>query len=149
TRSGCALRLRTYRSNESAAAHDRWRRVSNQNRATDFQVSSAARQALGSQEILRHMTAISEAVILMAGQGSRLRGSDKASLKPFVPVLGRPLICYTIEALIRAGIGKASFIVGYQGDRMTMGIKQLIPSGLEAVFIPNCEWQKQNGISVL
>ncbi len=50
------------------------------------------------------MTAISEAVILMAGQGSRLRGSDKMPLKPFVPVLGRPLICYTIEALIRAGI---------------------------------------------
>ena len=77
------------------------------------------------------MTAISEAVILMAGQGSRLRGSDKTTLKPFVPVLGRPLICYTIEALIRAGIGKVSFIVGYQSDRMTMGIKQLIPSGLE------------------
>jgi 1L-myo-inositol 1-phosphate cytidylyltransferase len=95
------------------------------------------------------MTAISEAVILMAGQGSRLRGSDKTPLKPFVPVLGRPLICYTIEALIRAGIGKVSFIVGYQSDRMTMGIKQLIPSGLEAVFIANCEWQKQNGISVL
>ena len=30
-----------------------------------------------------------------------------------------------------------------------MGIKQLIPSGLEAAFIENCEWQKQNGISVL
>lgn len=95
------------------------------------------------------MTAIFEAVILMAGQGSRLRGSDKTSLKPFVPVLGRPLICYTIEALIRAGIGKVSFIVGYQGDRMTMGIKELIPPGLEAVFIANGEWQKQNGISVL
>ncbi len=110
------------------------------------------------------MTGISEAVILMAGQGSRLRGSDKTPLKPFVPVLGRPLICYTIEAvpvlgrplicytieaLIRAGIGKVSFIVGYQSDRMTMGIKQLIPSGLEAVFIPNWEWRKQNGISVL
>ena len=85
----------------------------------------------------------------MAGAGSRLRGSEKTLLKPFVPVLGRPLICYTIEALIRAGIGKASFIVGYQSDRMTMGIKQLIPSGLEAAFIENYEWQKQNGISVL
>lgn len=95
------------------------------------------------------MTAVSEAVILMAGQGSRLRGSDKTSLKPFVPVLGRPLICYTMEALIRAGIRKASFIVGYQSDRMTTGIKQLIPSGLEPSFIENCEWQKQNGISVL
>ena len=38
------------------------------------------------------MTAISEAVILMAGEGSRLRGSDNTFLKPFVPLLGRPLI---------------------------------------------------------
>jgi len=95
------------------------------------------------------MTAVSEAVILMAGQGSRLRGSDKTFLKPFVPVLGRPLICYTIEALIRAGIRKASFIVGYQSDRMTAGIKRSLPSGIEASFIENCEWQRQNGISVL
>jgi choline kinase len=95
------------------------------------------------------MTAISEAVILMAGQGSRLRGSHKMPLKPFVPVLGRPLICYTIDALMRSGIRKTSFIVGYQSDRMTTGIKQLIPSELEASFIENCEWQKQNGISVL
>jgi choline kinase len=95
------------------------------------------------------MTAISEAVILMAGEGSRLRGSDQTPLKPLVPVLGRPLICYTIEAVIRAGIGKASFIVGYQSDQMTIGIKPLIPSGLEVAFIENCEWQKQNGISVL
>src|SRR5947208_16733447 len=94
------------------------------------------------------MTAISEAVILTAGQGSRLRGSDKTPLKPFVPVLGRPLICYTIEALIRAGIGKVSFIVGYQSDRMTMGIKQLIRSELEAVFIPDWEWRTQNCVSV-
>jgi 1L-myo-inositol 1-phosphate cytidylyltransferase len=95
------------------------------------------------------MTAVSEAVVLMAGQGSRLRGSDKILLKPLVPLLGRPLICYTIEALIRAGIGKASFIVGYQTDRMIAGIKPLIPSGLEPSFIENREWRKQNGISVL
>ena len=95
------------------------------------------------------MTAVPEAVILIAGSGSRLRGSDKTFLKPFVPVLGRPLICYTIDALIHAGIKKANFIVGYQSSRMTAAIKQLIPSRLEPSFIENREWQKQNGISVL
>jgi choline kinase len=95
------------------------------------------------------MTVISEAVILMAGQGLRLRSSDETFLKPLVPVLGRPLICYTIDVLIRAGIRKASFIVGYQSDRMTKEIKQLIPSGLEHSFIENREWQRQNGVSVL
>ena len=95
------------------------------------------------------MIPVFDAVILMAGAGSRLRNSDETFLKPLVPVLGRPLICYTIDALVHAGIGKVSFIVGYQSDRVTMGIKQLIPPGVEAVFIENCEWQKQNGISVL
>ena len=34
----------------------------------------------------------------MAGAGLRLRGSDPTFLKPLVPVLGRPLISYTIDA---------------------------------------------------
>jgi choline kinase len=95
------------------------------------------------------MTPISEAVILMAGEGSRLRGFDKTLLKPFVPVLGRPLICYTIDALIHAGIKKANFIVGYQSGRIIAAVKQLIPSELEPSFIENPNWQKQNGISLL
>jgi choline kinase len=95
------------------------------------------------------MAPISEAVVLMAGKGSRLRGSDKTLLKPFVPALGRPLICYTIDALIHAGIKKANFIVGYQSDRIIAGVKQLIPSELEPGFIENPNWQKQNGISLL
>ncbi len=95
------------------------------------------------------MTAISDAVILMAGSGSRLRGSDETFLKPFVPVLGRPLICYAIDALIHAGIKKVSFIVGYQSARMIEAVKQLMPSEVEPCFIENRDWQKQNGVSLL
>ena len=95
------------------------------------------------------MSAVSEAVILMAGSGSRLGGTDKTFLKPLVPVLGRPLICYTIDALVHAGIKKANFIVGYQSGPITAAVKQLIPSELESRFIENRDWQKQNGVSVL
>jgi 1L-myo-inositol 1-phosphate cytidylyltransferase len=95
------------------------------------------------------MTAISEAVILMAGEGSRLRGSDSTFLKPFVPVLGRPLISYALDTLIRAGITSVNFVVGYESGRMIEQVKQLIPSGLSASFIENRNWQKQNGISLL
>jgi len=95
------------------------------------------------------MTAISEAVILMAGEGSRLRGSDNTFLKPFVPVLGRPLISYTLDALVRAGIKTLNFVVGFESGRMIGQVKQLIPSGLSASFIENSDWQKQNGISLL
>ncbi len=95
------------------------------------------------------MTTISEAVILMAGEGSRLRGSDNTFLKPFVPVLGRPLISYTLDALVRAGIKTVNFVVGFESERMIGQVKQLIPSGLSASFIENRDWQKQNGISLL
>src|SRR5436309_15651962 len=95
------------------------------------------------------MTSISEAVILMAGEGSRLRGFDKTFLKPFVPVLGRPLISYALDALIRAGITSVNFVVGYESGRMIEQGKQLIPSGLSASFIENRDWQKQNRISLL
>jgi choline kinase len=95
------------------------------------------------------MTSISEAVILMAGEGSRLRGSDNTFLKPFVPVLGRPLILYTLDVLIRAGIKTVNFVVGYESGRMIDQVKQLIPTGLSVSFIENRDWQKQNGISLL
>jgi choline kinase len=95
------------------------------------------------------MTAISEAVILMAGQGSRLRGSDKTLLKPVTPVLGRPLISYTLDVLVRAGIERVHLVIGYEMERMIAQVEQLIPSGVTASFIENRDWRKQNGISVL
>src|SRR5262249_45639254 len=95
------------------------------------------------------MTRVSEAVILMAGQGSRLRGADKTFLKPFVPVLGRPLISYPLEALTSRGITMIHFVVGYEGERMIAETKRLISPGTTASFIENHDWRKQNGISLL
>jgi choline kinase len=95
------------------------------------------------------MSAVSEAVILMAGEGSRLRGSDKTFLKPFVPVLGRPLVSYSLDALTGAGIKTVHFVVGYESERMIAQLNQLIPSGASRSFIENRDWQKQNGISLL
>src|SRR5437016_2277871 len=96
-----------------------------------------------------NMTPIREAVILMAGEGSRLCGSDKTFLKPFVPVRGRPLISYTLDALIHGRIRTVNFVVGYESERMIAQVKQLVPSGLTASFIENRDWRKQNGVSLL
>ena len=95
------------------------------------------------------MSAVSEAVILIAGQGSRLRGADKNCLKPFVPLLGRPMLSYTLEAVCCAGIKTVHFVVGYESERVIAQAKQLIPSHITGSFIVNPDWQKQNGISLL
>lgn len=95
------------------------------------------------------MTAISEAVILMAGSGSRLRGSSDMILKPLVPVRGRPLISYTIEALAVGGIKVINAVVGFQSASLIAGLEPLIPSNMQLRLIDNVHWQKQNGISLL
>jgi 1L-myo-inositol 1-phosphate cytidylyltransferase len=95
------------------------------------------------------MNPISEAVILIAGQGSRLRGANRNFLKPFVPVLGRPLLSYTLEAVNYAGINTIHFVVGYESERVIAEAKQLVPPQITASFIVNSDWQKQNGISLL
>ena len=95
------------------------------------------------------MTPIQEAVILMAGQGSRLRGADTTFLKPFVLVDGRRLISYTLDALVHGGIRTVHFVVGYESERVIAGVKQLVPPGLSASFLENYRWQKQNGVSLL
>jgi 1L-myo-inositol 1-phosphate cytidylyltransferase len=95
------------------------------------------------------MSAISEAVILLAGQGSRLRGADKNGLKPFVALAGRPLLSYILEAVICAGINTIRFVVGYESERVITEAKQLIPPHIAVSFIVNRDWRKQNGISLL
>jgi choline kinase len=95
------------------------------------------------------MSAVAEAVILIAGQGSRLRGANKNRLKPFVPVRGRPLLSYILEAVSCAGINTMHFVVGYESEQVIANAKQLIPPHINASFIVNRDWEKQNGISLL
>jgi 1L-myo-inositol 1-phosphate cytidylyltransferase len=90
-----------------------------------------------------------ESVILMAGSGSRLRGGDETFLKPLVPIHGRPLISYTIEALANAGIKTINAVVGFEGERLHAAVTKLIPSNIEARFIRNRDWGKKNGVSLL
>jgi choline kinase len=95
------------------------------------------------------MKTIFDAVILMAGSGSRLRGLNKAILKPFIPLAGRPLISYTVEMLAHAGIKKINFVVGYESKRVRARVKHLGAADLEFCFIENPDWRRQNGISAL
>lgn len=95
------------------------------------------------------MGTITDAVVLMAGTGSRLRGSGEVLPKPLVPILGRPLISYIAQALASAGVRTLHAIVGANGDKLVESLRPLLPDSLELHPIRNPDWQKQNGISVL
>ena len=92
---------------------------------------------------------IKEAVILMAGSGSRLRINNLNILKPLVPIHGQPLVSYTIQSLAAAGVQKIIAIVGFERDSLVSQVRPLIPRSIDVEFVTNSHWQKQNGVSVL
>ena len=53
------------------------------------------------------------AIVMAAGKGTRMK-SDLP--KVLVPVLGRPMVHYVVEALQRAGIARTLVVVGYRAD---------------------------------
>lgn len=92
---------------------------------------------------------ISDAVILMAGAGSRLVAGGHVLPKPLIPIAGRPVFSYLIDALQRAGIKTVHIVTGRSSNELLKGLRPLIPANIKLHPIHNSEWQKQNGISVL
>src|ERR1700682_2665624 len=115
---GCASRLGINRAHKPAAPPDGRRIFSSDGGAVDLSLSPPTSAHLGTAKVLRDMREkIREAVILMAGSGSRLRRSPKSLPKPLTPVLGRPLISYTLDALADTGITKINLVVGHESER--------------------------------
>jgi len=94
------------------------------------------------------MQRITQAVVLMAGAGSRFRGENDI-LKPLVSLLGRPLISHTLEALARAAVARVHIVVGYRSDELRQAVAAIAPAELELCFVENTHWKKQNGVSLL
>ena len=94
-------------------------------------------------------TAVTEAVILMAGVGSRLGQVGGALAKPLVQISDRPLISYTFAALGRVGVANVHAVMGANSERLVEQIQPLVPHRMTLNPIVNHEWQKQNGVSVL
>jgi choline kinase len=92
---------------------------------------------------------ITDAIILMAGTGSRLRGSADTIAKPLIPIAGRPLISYAIDSFARAGVKILHAVVGPNGNELAAAVAPLLPSQMQFRAIPNPNWQKQNGVSLL
>lgn len=61
---------------------------------------------------------IQEAVVLAAGEGTRLRPLTRHRPKPMLPAANRPILEYVFDALIDAGISRIHVVVGYKHDRV-------------------------------
>ena len=61
---------------------------------------------------------IRDAVVLAAGEGTRLRPLTRHRPKPMLPAANRPILEYVFDALIDAGIERINVVVGYKHDRV-------------------------------
>ena len=57
-----------------------------------------------------------QAVILAAGEGTRMRPLTEHLPKPMLPVADRPLVAHTADAAVDAGADELVFVVGYEAD---------------------------------
>ncbi|MUV89159.1 NTP transferase domain-containing protein [Halapricum sp. CBA1109] len=57
-----------------------------------------------------------QAVILAAGQGTRMRPLTEQTPKPMLPVADRPLVAHVADAAVDAGASELIVVVGYEAD---------------------------------
>ena len=62
---------------------------------------------------------IEDAMVLAAGLGTRLRPITDTMPKPLVPIAGKPMIDYGLDALAEAGVKRAVVNVHHFADQMT------------------------------
>ena len=61
---------------------------------------------------------IQSAIVLAAGEGTRLKPLTEHRPKPMLPVAGRPILEYVFDELIEAGITEIAVVVGYRRNRV-------------------------------
>jgi 1L-myo-inositol 1-phosphate cytidylyltransferase len=89
---------------------------------------------------------ISTAILLAAGEGSRLRSA--APLKPLCKVAGRSLLTHALEGLAEAGLKRAVVVLGYGADQVAAHIAaRSWPLAVETVT--SSDYRSPNGTSVV
>lgn len=58
------------------------------------------------------------AIVLAAGEGSRLRPLTATRPKPMVEAANRPILAYALDALVQNGIQDVTLVVGYHRERI-------------------------------
>ena len=93
---------------------------------------------------------IDTAVILAAGNGTRLRGVSKDLPKPLVSLAGVPILVRIMVQAQRAGIRRFVVVTGYKADMVKTAILEHPAVTAQVDFVDNPEYKhKGNGVSAL
>ena len=89
-----------------------------------------------------------QAVILAAGDGGRLQEHTSHTPKALVPVSGRPLIAYTLDALAAAGVSEAAVVTGYREGQLAAGATAAAPPRFALEFVTNPRFHSGASLSL-
>ena len=71
-------------------------------------------------------------VIMAGGRGTRLQPLTDDRPKPMVPLLGRPVIDYVKDAMLRAGVNDLVVTTGYRGEDLEAHVNTWAADGVRA-----------------
>src|SRR2546428_7688344 len=80
-----------------------------------------------------------KAVVLAAGEATRMRPLTANLPKPLLPVAGKPFLRHTLEALRAADISRVSVLIGWQGHRIRESIGTGESLGLSIIYEEQAE----------
>lgn len=90
------------------------------------------------------------AVILAAGEGSRLAGHEADTPKPALRLLGLSLAERTISSCIAAGIERFLVVLGHYADQVQAHYREIgARRRCDIEFVTACDWKLGNGASTL
>ncbi len=92
---------------------------------------------------------IDQALILAAGDGSRLRDHVPVEHKGLVEIEGEPLLGRTCRMLGKIGLREGVVVTGYRSAAVRAALKGMGDLGIGLRFVENPQWKLSNGISVL
>jgi len=89
------------------------------------------------------MSEVDSAVILAAGRGARLKPYTDSVPKTLVPVCGKPILKYILDALHSVGVRHFLIAAGYRAD----DFKSIeVPPGCSKEIVVNHEWESSGSM---
>jgi len=92
---------------------------------------------------------VKTAVILAAGNGSRLRRISGSLPKPLVRVAGVSLIERVMRTALKAGIESFVIVTGYESERIRAHVERIPDLCDRVTWVHNPDYHLPNGVSVL
>lgn len=89
-----------------------------------------------------------QAVVLAAGEGTRMAPLTNHCPKPLASVANRPLITHILRVLAHTGIERVIIVIGYQGERIRRALGDGSAHGVHITYVNSGHIREGNALSL-